>query len=182
MPAIVDFPAVKQTLEARGFVSLYHNSGAFGFPPGTDVWSAGWIEVEDATIRPAARKLAKCVASIIDAMAAVLVRLPGEAWLMPKSHWHYELHFGNRELLEGLLPKIGIDAAGLRERNDGSAISFGPVERRLLMQTIGGLLEGLQGSDFMLALPDAKTVCTIHHHRQVWWQTADELIHPILIG
>src|SRR5688500_15638205 len=124
MARIIDYPTAKQTLEDRGFVSLYHNSGAFGFGIGTDVWSVGWVEVADSTIRPAARALVRHVNSITETMGRVFERLPGEVWLMPKSHWHYELQFGNRELLETMLPTIGIEPASLRERNDGSPIAF----------------------------------------------------------
>jgi hypothetical protein len=95
---------------------------------------------------------------------------------MPKSHWHYELHFGNRALLEPLLRQIGIDPAALAERNNGTAIEFSPDEAELLGASVRQLLDGLVGSDFVLAFPDRKTLCTVHHHRQLWWQTADPAV------
>ena len=179
MPTILDYETVKQTLSGRGYVSLYHNSGAFGFSPDAQVHAVGWVEADDPTIRDAARALTRRVPSIIDLLPAALESLSGDAWLMPKSHWHYELHFGNRELLEEMLP---VDVNSLRERNDGSAIAFTRSEHGQLVQLVGRLLDGLRGSDFMLAIPDASTLCTIHHHKQLWWQTTDASIHPILVG
>jgi hypothetical protein len=92
---------------------------------------------------------------------------------MPKSHWHYELHFGNRELLEKLLPGIGIDVKLLAERNDGSAIAFSPEEAELFESTAKQLVGSLHFSDFLIAFPGRPALCTIHHHEQLWWQTSD---------
>ena len=91
------------------------------------------------------------------------------------------MHDGHPELLESLLPEIGIDAALLRERNDGSAIAFAVDEDEMLRRAVARLLEGMRQSDFLIAFPDASAdrpaVCTIHHHRQLWWQTTSgELI------
>jgi hypothetical protein len=179
MPTILDYETVRRTLSERGYVSLYHNSGAFGFPPEAKVHTVGWIEADDPTIRDAAFALTRRVPSIIELLPAALERLKGDVWLTPKSHWHYELHFGNRELLEDVLT---VDVNLLRERNDGSAIAFARSDHAQLVQLVGRLLEGLRGSDFMLAFPDASTLCTIHHHKQLWWQTSDASIHPILVG
>jgi hypothetical protein len=38
---------------------------------------------------------------------------------------------------------------------------------------VGGLLGRLLGSDFMLAWPGRPAVCTVHHHKQLWWTTTD---------
>jgi hypothetical protein len=178
MPAIVDYDNVKQRMAERGYVSLYHNSGAFGFSPETTIQTVGWIEADDPTIRDAARSLTRHVPSIVQLLPGVLNRLNSDVWLMPKSHWHYEMHFGNRELLEEILP-VAINL--LRERNDGSAIAFARSEYAKLIEITRRLLNGLRGSDFMLAFPDANTLCTIHHHKQLWWQTTDVSIHPILV-
>ena len=99
---------------------------------------------------------------------------------MPMSHWHYELHFGNRALLEMLLTEIGVDAAVLRDRNNGSAIAFSTSEDDLLKHAVRRLLGGLVQSDFLLAFPDASTVCTIHHHKQLWWQSQNPAIQAAL--
>ena len=178
MPAIVDYDSVKQVMAERGYVSLYHNSGAFGFSPEAKAQTVGWIEADDPTIRDAARELTRPVPSIVDLLPRVLDRLNSDIWLMPKSHWHYELHFGNCDLLEEILP---VDAKLLRDRNDGSAVVFTQLEQSTLIDIVGRLLNGLRGSDFLLAFPDASTLCTIHHHKQLWWQTTDVSIHPILV-
>lgn len=176
MPGIVNYAEVIDRMQAGGFVSLYPQSGAFGFPPGPDVQNAGWIGAEDASLRPAARAIATMVTPPIEKnlSAVIAKRWPGElagpAWLMPKSHWHYELHFGNRALLEPLLMSIGIDVEQLRDRNDGSAIEFNADDRGLLYRAVETLLGGLAGSDFLIAWPDATVACTIHHHKQLWMQ------------
>jgi hypothetical protein len=182
MARIVDYEIVKQKMAESGFVSLYHNSGAFGFGPEVAVRTVGWIEAEDPSIRADARAMARLVPSIIELLPRVLDHLPGDAWLMPKSHWHYELHFGNRELLESVLADIDIDVNSLRDRNDGSAIAFGREESHLLENASRALIGGLRGSDFTLTFLDAMTLCTIHHHKQLWWQTTNPSVHPILIG
>ena len=179
MPGVIDYSVVLPRLRERGFISLYHNSGAFGFPADAQVTSIGWLEADDPTIRPAARSLVRRVESIEKLLPQALERIAGDAWLMPKSHWHYELHFGNRELLEALLPRLGIDPAMLRDRNDGSAIEFSTQKRDLLKQAVREMLGALVGSDFSIVFADAATVCTIHHHRQLWWQTTDKSIAAV---
>jgi hypothetical protein len=190
MPRIVDYAGVRDRLLGGGFVSLYHNSGAFGFPRQADVKMLGWIGPEDGTIRPEMKSFVRAVPPPYAAnLAGMLVmarrHLPGEAWLMPKSHWHFELHDGHPELLESLLPEIGIDADVLRERNDGSAIAFGADEDEVLRRAIERLFEGMRQSDFLVSFPDAadagtRAVCTVHHHKQLWWQTtSSELIQAL---
>ena len=176
MPAVIDYPIVQQKLRDRGFVSLYHNSGAFGFAVAEEVRNIGWIGEDDPTIREVARAFVRSVPLPFEGnLARALVKarsaLAGEAWLMPKSHWHYELHFGNTALLESLLKTLGIDPGLLRDRNDGSAIAFSADESDLLGDAAERLLGGLAGSDFLLVFPEAQTLCTIHHHKQLWWQT-----------
>jgi hypothetical protein len=186
MPRIIDYSVVQQRMQECGFVSLYHNSGAFGFPQETKVEVIGWIGNDDPTIRESARPLTRQIPPPLEPnlvgllQQVVLSSLTTEPWLLPKSHWHYELHFGNRELLESLLPHINIDPADLRDRNDGSAIAFSRDETNLLMQTTQRLLEGLTGSDFLLAWPNQQTLCTIHHHKQLWWQSAQSRFSSIL--
>ena len=172
MARIIDYSEVQKTMREQGFVSLYHNSGAFGFEQGTAAESVGWITADDPTIREAARALTRKVdpAQLVLLLRLACASLKSEAWLMPKSHWHYELHFGNRELLEEILPTIAIDPASLRERNDGSAIAFTSCDE--LAAFVAPMLERLAGSDFLIAWPRAKTLCTIHHHKQLWWQSA----------
>ena len=185
MPRIVDYADVHARMIAAGFVSLYHNAGAFGFPAGADWKMRGWVGPEDPTIRLAARPYIIEVPKPYAAnLAAIFLRsrrhIRGEAWLMPKSHWHFELHDGNPRLLESLLPQIGIDAALLRDRNDGSAIVFDVDEEQMLGHAVERLLLELYGSDFLIAFPDAATVCTVHHHVQLWWQTTDPHLFTLL--
>jgi hypothetical protein len=169
-----------------GFVSLYHNAGAFGFPRDVAVKMLGWIGPEDGTIRAELRPFMRHVppphaANLAGMLVAARHHLGGDAWLMPKSHWHFELHDGHPELLARLLPEIAIDPALLRDRNDGSAIAFAADEDDQFRRAIEGLLDGMRFSDFLVAFPDAgadrPAVCTVHHHRQLWWQTTSaELI------
>lgn len=182
MPRIIDYSDVQQRLLAGGFISLYHNSGAWGFPRDATTHIAGWIGPDDPTIRDAARPFIRQVAQPHGPTLARLLEqawlahLPGLAWLSPKSHWHYELHFGNRELLEPLLTSLGIDPSTLRDRNTGDAIAFAPAEHDLLREAAERLLAGLRGSDFLIAFPDHPTICTLHHHQQLWWQTTNPSI------
>ena len=185
MPGIVEYSQVRQRMLGREFVSLYHNSGAFGFARDADVKMLGWIGPADGSVRSEMRAFMRQVGAPFPAtLAAMLVRsrthLPGDVWLMPKSHWHFELHDGHPVLLQELLPSIGIDPALLRERNDGSAITFGADEDDALRQATAGLLSGMRFSDFSLVFPDAEAaaICTVHHHQQLWWQTTS----PALIA
>lgn len=174
---IVNEIDVRARMQAGGFVSLYHNAGAWGFERGRHVETVGWIGAEDATIRPEARGQVRQIPAPFAINLARLAEqawlsiLPGEAWLNPKSHWHYELEFGNRELLESLLPAIGIDPLLLRDRNGETSIVFAIGEAALLRQAIERLLADLRQSDFQITFPEFQTVCTIHHHQQLWWQT-----------
>src|SRR5881227_421632 len=112
MPYLLDYKIATRQLTGGGFVSLYHNSGAFGFPPAANVHTIGWTGGEDSTIRPEMapmiRRVAQPYAGTMARLAqhAWTTHLAGECWLSPKSHWHYEMHYGNRRLLEELLPLI----------------------------------------------------------------------------
>jgi hypothetical protein len=172
MARIIDYSEVQKTMREQGFVSLYHNSGAWGFAEGTTVEVVGWITTDDPTIRESARALTRKVepSQLASLLQQACTSLKDDAWLMPKSHWHYELHFGNRELLEAILPTIAINPALLRERNDGSVIAFTSCDE--LSAFVERMLDRLAGSDFLIAWPHAKTLCTIHHHKQLWWQSA----------
>ena len=171
MPHLLDYDDTLAKLTAAGFVSLYHNSGAFGFASTEGVTTIGCVAAPDHTIRADAQKLARLTPDLPAVLASVAGTLKSEAWLMPKSHWHYELHFGNRELLEKLLPTIGVDPPLLRDHNNGSAIVFSPDETPSLVAATRDLLDGLVQSDFLIAFPDAATLVTVHHHKQLWIQT-----------
>jgi hypothetical protein len=183
VPRIIDYPQVVQQLTSQGSVSLYYNSGAFGFPPGTATQSIGWIGRDDSTIRPAARPLTRKVGPPVEQTLARLgtqtwlEHLPGNVWVTPKSHWAYELDFGSHLWMPDALRSAGLRAeqvADLSERHDGSALGFAPGESPLFQSLLLALLTNLFGSDFLLSFPDRPLVCTVHHHKQLWWTTTDK--------
>lgn len=182
MPRIIDYPQVLQQLTHQGFVSLYYNSGAFGFAPGTATQSVGWIGLDDSTIRPAARPLTRKVDPPVErtlarlGTQAWLQQLPGRIWVTPKSHWAYELDFGSHLWMPDALQSAGLPAervAELSERHDGAALEFPPEESDRFELLLLALLSNLLGSDFLLSFPDRPVVCTVHHHKQLWWTSGD---------
>jgi hypothetical protein len=179
VPRIIDYAAVRETMLSEGFVSLYHNSGAFGFGKGVETASVGWVGPADPTIREAARPLVRHVPPPFERNLAELAavvwqqHLLGAVWVLPKSHWAYELDFGSREWMPGLLRLVGVDSEALMTRNDGSAIEFGTAERDPFVRLVEGLLLRMMGSDFALAFPGRSATCTVHHHKQLWWTTTD---------
>jgi hypothetical protein len=187
VPVIVDYERVLQRMEADGFRSLYHNSGAFGFPRGADVRYAGWIGPPDGSIRPEARQHVRRVAQPFEANLAQLAcdawtrHLSGVAWLMPMSHWSYELDFGSRAWMPAALDAVGVDGELLSHRPNGAALEFQLDERRAIEGLLAQLLINLRTSDFMLAFPARPALCTVHHHKQLWWQTTDAALHEALI-
>jgi len=184
MAELVDYTEVFDTLTAVGLQCLYHNSGAFGFRDDVSTYSVGWILREDPTIKPAAREMAICLKGGESTLADFAVRAwrnlaPNDpAWVLPKSHWAYELTFGSYAWLPDALSKVGLDAGELSGRNDGSAIEFAPKESAACQMFIETLLRNLSGSDFMLILGGGKVLCTIHHHKQLWWTSQDAAALP----
>ena len=179
VPTIIDFERVLQRMEAEGFRSLYHNSGAFGFPRGADVKYTGWIGPADGSIRPEARPFLRQIPEPYEpnlARAAADVwtqRLPGAAWVLPMSHWSYELDFGSRDWMPAALDAVGVDGDALVTRANGAALEFEPAERAPFESLVAQLLGNLRTSDFMLAFPGRRVLCTVHHHKQLWWQSTD---------
>ena len=186
MPRVVEYAEVEHTLTGDGLECVYPNSGAFAFPRGAATSVLGWVGPADPTIRPEASRFVRRVAPPYPAALADLAvrawaeRLPGPAWLVPKSHWAYELAFGNAAWMRPMLTGLGVDAAWLDRRNDGTAIAFEPAEADALLRCLTELLTHLQGSDFLLAFPGRPVVCTIHHHVQLWWVTTDALLRDHL--
>lgn len=186
MPRIIDFSVVNDAMSRLGLISLYPGSGAFGFPPDAATQSVGWIGPADSTIRDAARPFVRQVAAPHASNLAKLAMnvwrnyLPGPAWVLPKAHWAYELAFGSDAWMPGLLASIGVDAADLADRHDGSSLAFDPSEAPACERLIEGLLGQLLGSDFMLAWPGFPVVCTVHHHKQLWWTTSDVTLFAAL--
>ncbi len=186
MSAIVDFANVLQRMEADGFRSLYHNSGSFGFSPGADVRYAGWVGPPDASIRAEARSYLRQFTppyeqNLARAAADVWAQhLAGPVWVMPMSHWSYELDFGSHEWMPAALREAGVEPEQLVPRANGSAIEFDVSERPKFEMLLSRLLMGLTSSDFMLAFPGRAALCTVHHHKQLWWQTTDAPLHAAL--
>jgi hypothetical protein len=139
----------------------------------------GWVGPPDPTLQPAALPLVRRVTEpyapnlAAAAVRAWLEHAPGDVWLMPKSHWAFELDHANGAWMPELLRRVAVDPAALAGRNDGSAIEFAPGESALLALALEELLTKLWGSDFALAWPGRPIVCTVHHHTQLWWTSSD---------
>jgi hypothetical protein len=187
VPTIVDYSIVQRTAAEIALVSLYHNSGSFGFAPGVATEHVGWIAQPDATLRPGMRDAARQAQppypqNLAGAVArAVLLLGPAAVWLLPSSHWAYELRFGG-DWVAKLLNQLSIDPANLRDRADGSAIAFAPAEVPILSIAIATMLENLPAtnSDFALLTPPLRLVGMVHHHQQIWWTTPDPAIAAAL--
>ena len=177
MPRIIDYSIVLERMTQEGFVSLYYNSGAFGFPPGVTPKIVGLVGPDDPSIREALRPSIVQVSPPYQSNLARTLKetwqkeLPGTLWLMPKSHWAYELDFGNREWLPEALASIGIDPTTLQKLTNATAIEFDVDESDALARFTESLFTHLQGSDFSAAFPGRQAICTLHHHKQIWWQT-----------
>jgi len=177
---IIEYQNALGALEQRGFVCNYFNGGAFGFPKGVEVGVLGWIAADDPTIRPQLRPQIRIIPPPAEenmAKGAVDVfegNLPGPAWIMPLSHWAFELDFGSKNWLPELIRSVGIDPQLLASRSDASPLEFNSADRPHLTRFIQTLLENLTSSDFMLASADYPVLCTIHHHKQLWWTSSDK--------
>jgi hypothetical protein len=187
VPTIIDFDRVLQRMHAEGFRSLYHNSGAFGFPRGADVRYAGWVGPDDPSIRAEMRQHLRSIALPYEtnlARAAAdmwTTHLTGPAWVMPMSHWSYELDFGSRDWMPAALNAAGVDGDELSSRANGAALEFQAADRAAFETLVAQLLTHLRTSDFMLAFPGRPALCTVHHHKQLWWQTTDAGLHDVLM-
>ncbi|MDP9173799.1 MAG: hypothetical protein M3O30_08020 [Planctomycetota bacterium] len=179
MPWIIDYQIVLERLQSEGMVCLYHNSGAFGFPKTVTTHMRGWIGPPDSTIKPAAWPMTRTVAEPHEQTLADLATtvwqnvLPGNIWVMPASHWSYELNHGSRDWMPALIENLDVDPGLLATRNNAAAIEFTPEESDRFRHMVLRLLEMLLSSDFALVFPQRATVCTLHHHKQLWWVTND---------
>jgi hypothetical protein len=182
LPSIIDYSTVLQTLDASGLRCVYPNSGAFGLPADAESHFVGWLAVDDPTIRPEMRSAVRIVPPpAARSLAESLRRIwqehfRGPLWLMPASHWAYELQFGHADWLPALLGQHGVDPALLRSRSDGSAIEFQLDEADSLLTMVENLFERLVASDFTVAFPGKTVAALLHHHRQIWWQTSEMTI------
>jgi hypothetical protein len=171
----------------QGFKSLYYNSGSFGFSPGIETKVIGWLGPPDPTIRSEVLQFTRQMAEPhVESLLAGLIRiwqdeLKCEVWVMPASHWAYELDFGSREWMPQALNRIGIDSAELAHLTNAAAIAFEQNETNDFDSFLHQLLDNLTGSsDFQLAWPGRPVLCTVHHHKQLWWTTSDrELFRTI---
>src|SRR5687767_3632422 len=114
MARIIAYPDVVRRLETHQMRCVYHNSGAFAFENQPTVLTIGWIGPADSSIRAEMRELTVQVSPPHDTTLAMLARrvweedLPGApaAWVMPKSHWAFELADGSRRWLPGALDEL----------------------------------------------------------------------------
>jgi hypothetical protein len=158
--------------------SLYHNSGAFGFDPAVPTRSIGWIGPADPTIRNAAKPFTRQIPppyteNLLRLTESAWQIIGGPAWLMPMSHWAYELQFGNPDWLSSTLQNAGIDPGPLAASNQAAAVEFLPSESAEFAAMIGQLLKNLKNSDFVLYFSDRPILAALHHHRQIWWSSTD---------
>jgi hypothetical protein len=179
MPTIIDYPQVLQQMQSQGMRSLYHNSGAFSLSKQWGASTLAWIGPPDPSIRTEALPLTRSISQPYDDMLALMAmmlwqaQLPGRVWVMPMSHWAFEC---GQEWMPPLLQGIAIDPALLAPRNDAAAIEFRTTETEPFILFLVGLLKNLVASDFALAFPGYTTLCTLHHHKQLWWSTQDSQV------
>jgi hypothetical protein len=179
MPWIIEYEVVLEHMRQHGFKCNYHNSGAFAFPDPPAPQVQGWLGPPDETIRPQIRPLTRQVAEPYEENLAKLCtkvwrqHFPTRVWAMPMSHWSYELNYGSRDWMPALIENIDLDPGLLEGRNNAAAIEFSLEESRLMEYFVQRLLEMLLGSDFTLAFVGKPVLCTVHHHKQLWWQTTD---------
>ncbi|HEX8325232.1 MAG TPA: hypothetical protein VF595_15120 [Tepidisphaeraceae bacterium] len=178
MARVVDYAVVLQHADTLGLRCVYYNTGAFGFAAGQTVHVVGWLGPEDASIRsdllattlrvppPYPKTLAERFGQVWPDVVG------GEAWVLPKSHWAFELDHGNGPWLAPALTAAGVDPDMLRGRTDGSAVAFTAGDPACL-DLIQSLLTHLTTSDFAVLFPGHRHLVTIHHHQQLWWQTAE---------
>lgn len=182
VPRIVEYSDVLQKMESMGLRAAYYNGGVFAFPKSIPTRFAGWMGPPDDTIKAEVRTFARQVPAPFESNLAKLLSkvwqqaFPGPAWVMPAHHWAYELDFGSKKWMPAMLESISINPAILQSRTDAAAIEFSVEEATELERVVSGLLENLTGSDFAIAFPDRPAVCLLHHHKQLWWTTADDRI------
>ena len=178
MAGVIDYPDVLKQAETLGLRCVYYNTGAFGFQNREQPEVVCWMGPDDPTIRPefaaaAVRVPEPYPTNLAERFARAWPALiVGEAWVMPKSHWAFELDHGNGPWLAPALSAAGVDPQILRGRTDGSAVAFdaGDPACPALLEV---LLTHLNTSDFAVLFPKHRHLVTVHHHQQLWWQTPD---------
>jgi hypothetical protein len=180
VPRIVEYQTALAELQGQGLICNYYNGGAFGFPKGVEVDVSGWIAGEDPTIRAEIRSKTRVFSPPAEenmaraAVAAWQKELGGRAWIMPLSHWAFELDFGSKGWLPALISGAGVDPQALADQPNAAPIEFVPSDHERLVTFVQTLLINLASSDFMLAFPGQSILCTIHHHKQLWWASSDK--------
>ncbi|MBC7784201.1 MAG: hypothetical protein H7144_10205 [Burkholderiales bacterium] len=187
MAWIIDYQHVLVRTRELGLHSVYYNSGAFAHADGGAVRIVGWLGPADPTIRMDLPATMICVEppyeqNLADQLLTIWpARLAGPAWVLPKSHWSFELDHGSRAWLPGVLEDVGIDPGLLEGRAHAAAIQFEPAEPHLLHTAVRQLLTHLVSSDFAVIFPQYDHLVTVHHHKQLWWQTLDSEFADLLV-
>ena len=178
---VIDYATVLDEAQRIGLRYVYPNGGAFAFVDAGRARSIGWVGPDDPTIRPEARELTRQVPPPYEPnLARLLVRAwcdvapASRAWVMPASHWAYELQFGSGAWLPPLLAETGIDPKPLASRSRADAIEFSADEVEPFENLARQLLHSLEESDFTVLFPPHALVCTLHHHKQLWWTTTED--------
>ncbi len=188
MATIIDYAKVLERLTGQGLHCNYPNGGAFGYTLESRPRIRAWIGPDDATIRPALKSHTRKVALPYEATLANLVLrawrevLPGVVWMMPGSHWSFELRHGAADWLPEVIRNIGLDPVAIAARTDGSAVEFVEGESESFATFLQSLLEKLHGSDFFMAFPGHPIIGTVHHHKQIWWVTPQKGLEDALDG
>ncbi len=171
-------------MRGMGLRCAYYNSGSFAFDAGREAGAriVGWVGPDDPTIR---NDLPASIVNVVEPYAQnladkLLTIWPGvidsPAWVLPKSHWHFELDHHGRDWLPGAIERIGVDPGLLLSRTNAAAIEFVADERDLLQAFVTTLLTSLTLTDFAILFPHFSHRVTIHHHKQLWWQTEDDAL------
>lgn len=179
MARVVDYADVLRQAETLGLRCVYYNTGAFGFQADAAVHIIGWLGADDPSIRPdllagAVRVPPPYPRSLVERLGRVWPAVvDGEAWVMPKSHWAFELDHGNGPWLAPALRAVGVDPEPLRLRTDGSAIAFAAADPAGLA-FVETLLTNLRASDYAILFPRHQVLVTVHHHQQLWWEIEND--------
>jgi hypothetical protein len=174
---LIDHATILDHMTRRGWRCLYPGGGAFAPPTVSPLHIAGWITRPDPTIRASVLPLIRSIPEPYAPTLACLARqawidhFAGPAWIMPMSHWSYELRFGAGPWLGEALRELNIDPSPLTDLTTAAGIEFTPDQSNDFEAFLRRLLQHLLESDFTLAWPQSPVVCTIHHHQQLWWTT-----------
>jgi len=182
---VIDYAEVLKQAASDGLRCVYPNSGAFA--PAGKHEIVGWLGAADATIRAdLAARAVKCPPPYPQNLAGWFRRvwepMNRPAWLLPKSHWAYELGHAHQDWLIDRLTSLGVNVAELAQHTDAPALAFEAGEAGVLTDLISLLLEHLKTSDYAILLPGLSVVVTLHHHQQLWWQSGDADVNDLLVN